>query len=168
MIIFIVTVCAIVFLEAPVFLFLVDHETQPVITCSKLTIRNTRTREERWTYFIPCSSVSIVNFDEEMPAGKATGILQNECHRWKSNCNKFNILRYLNKSLCTKNNNEGQQKKKTLIEGLFLLRKFTGNSQHFITNIEESQILKEISINPFAPNAPFLYLLKTSEKLKVF
>ena len=62
----------------------------------------------------------------------------------------------------------GSRKKKTLIEGLFLLRKFTGNSQHFITNIEESQILKEISINPFAPNAPFLYLLKTSEKLKVF
>ena len=26
----------------------------------------------------------------------------------------------------------------------------------------------EVSVNPFAPNAPFLYLLKTSENLTVF
>ena len=29
-------------------------------------------------------------------------------------------------------------------------------------------VLENLKINPFVPNAPFLYLLKTSEKCKVF
>ena len=35
--------------------------SEPAITCLKLTIE---TLEQLWTYFTPCSSVSIVNFEQ--------------------------------------------------------------------------------------------------------
>ena len=58
----------------------------------------------------------------------------------------------------------------SLISSKKSIRKISKRFDIFLIGIliESKKLLTLIQVNPFVPNAPFLYLLKTSEKRKVF